>query len=85
MTYITDEGKEAIQCNQINASNGYKDSCINHWKPIKAHIINHEALPKEALKPPQQSQRLGTMGMYIYNPPNTKVHRHSQKYSLLYY
>ena len=50
MTYITDEGKEAIQCNQINASDGYKDSCINHWKPIKAHIINHEALPKEALK-----------------------------------
>ena len=34
-----------------NATDGYKTSCINHWKPIKAHIIEHEALPREAFKP----------------------------------
>ena len=28
------------------------DSYIDRWKPIKAHIIDQETLPKEALKPP---------------------------------
>ena len=34
-----------------NALGGYKTSYTNRWKPIKIHIIELEALPKEALKP----------------------------------
>ena len=52
ISHITNEGKEVIQCGQINASNSYKDSYTDHWKLIKALIIDHEALPKEELKPP---------------------------------
>ena len=48
--HITNEDREAIQCNQINASNGYKDNCT--VGAIKAQMIDHEVLPKEALKPP---------------------------------
>ena len=33
--HITDEDREAIQCNQINVSDGYKDNCTNRWKPSK--------------------------------------------------
>ena len=52
ISHITNEGKKAIWCSQINASDGYRDSCTDRWKLIKTHIIDHEALPKEALKPP---------------------------------
>ena len=34
-----------------NTSGGYKDSCMDRWKSIEVHIIEHKALPKEALKP----------------------------------
>ena len=34
-----------------NASGSYMTSYTNRWKPIKTHIIEHEALPGEALKP----------------------------------
>ena len=34
-----------------NTSGGYKDSCMDRWKPIEVRIIEHKALPREALKP----------------------------------
>ena len=34
-----------------NASDSYKTNCIDHLKPIKTHITEYEALPREALKP----------------------------------
>lgn len=35
-----------------NTPSGYKDSCMDSWKPIEVHIIEHKALrPREALKP----------------------------------
>ena len=48
-----------------DALNGYQTSCINCWKPIKAHITEHEALPREALKLQQQPQWLGVVETYI--------------------
>ena len=34
-----------------NTSGGYKDNCMDRWKPIEVHIIEHKALPRKALKP----------------------------------
>ena len=34
-----------------DASDNYKTSCVDHWKPIEAYITEYEAFPREALKP----------------------------------
>ena len=34
-----------------NTSGSYKDSCMDHWKTIEIRIIEHKALPREALRP----------------------------------
>ena len=49
-TSLTKEGKLFNAVNDV--SDGYKTSCVDRWKPIKAYITEHEALPREALKPP---------------------------------
>ena len=33
--HITDEDEEAIQCSQINTSDGYRDNCTGRWEPSK--------------------------------------------------
>ena len=33
-----------------NTSNGYKTSCIDRWRPIKAYIIEHGSVTKRGIK-----------------------------------
>ena len=73
-----------------NTSNGYKTSCIDRWRPIKAYIIEHGSVTKRGIKATikaTMARCCGTIYKHSIEPiqgtHNQKIrHNFDLKYSL---